>query len=171
MTERPEEGDEMQETIPNDSHLIVGAEGNFLDEGSYEGGLELEEEDLLSGLCPEDLNFSLNTSHCPQTIPGDFGSEDGGMELRQDVGHIPEPVFEAPTGEERREEEERERGENTFFGLPPLVQSLLKEHRGITQLYGRSESQIMYADSTNLSSLVCRIIFAEYFCNSDKKNF
>ena len=106
------------------------------DEGLWDGGgLEGEEEDLLSGLCPEDLNFSLNTSSFgPDTIPGGPGSIPGdGMEHKQEHTSSPLPVCSTEGGEGGVRNEDGERG---FFGLPALVQSLLKEHRGINDLYG-----------------------------------
>jgi hypothetical protein len=131
-----EGGDKKEEEIKKPTSqdgLIAGAGDLLEDEGSWNaGGLEGEEEDLLRGLCPEDLSFSLNTSHCPQTIPVGPSSipGDGGTECGQDSGHIPPSPVCVKMGEERVEEEE-----SSFFGLPPLVKSLLKENRGICQLY------------------------------------
>ena len=99
-----------------------------------------EEEDLLSGLCPEDLNFSLNTSLTttttprPQPIPRYTGGPHSVPEaVDRDFGMASECV--AGVGEEGGEGGEREE-RGSFFGLPSLVRSLLKEHRGIDQLYG-----------------------------------
>lgn len=97
--------------------------------------LEFEEEDLLSGICPEDLSFSLNTSanffntsltaalpsllHPPPSPPD--------MEQGQAVNFIPDSPPPPPPREER----------GSLFGLPETVWSLLEEHRGVQSLYGQ----------------------------------
>ena len=122
---------------PTSQDGLIGGAGDLLEDGGSwnAGGLEGEEEDLLRGLCPEDLSFSLNTSNCPQTIPVSPSSipGDGGTERGQDSGHIPHSPVCVKMGEKRVEE-----GDSSLFGLPPLVKSLLKEHRGICQLYGNN---------------------------------
>ena len=59
-------------------------------------------------------------------------------------GHTVGQVLESPKapevcgGDVRGEGGEiGELGEGEFFGLPAVVKSLLEEHRGISQLYGR----------------------------------
>lgn len=93
--------------------------------------LEFEEEDLLSGICPEDLSFSLNTSasivntSLTAALPSLPSPPD--VEQGQVVNFIPDSP--PPRGP-------REEG-GTLFGLPETVRSLLEEHRGVRSLYGQ----------------------------------
>ena len=88
-----------------------------------EAAEEEEEDDLLTGICPEDFSFSLNTSHTATVHQRGGGSVEGDVRVEGGGGSV--------EGGGGMDEET-----GTFFGLPSLVQSLLEEHRGIHQLYG-----------------------------------
>lgn len=110
--------------------------------------LEFEEEDLLSGICPEDLSFSLNssasivnTSQTPALPP----SHSADMEQGQALNFIPD----SPPPRSLREEA------GTLLGLPETVWSLMEELRGIQSLYG--QWRCVTVDAVHVTVILCRM--------------
>ena len=91
------------------------------DEQFYLEGMDTD--DLLCGICPEDLSFSFNNSTYmePTRTP-----------CKTELTVTP-AIFKDSTVTNHIK---RQTGDGTFYGLPAKVKECLKEHRGITQLYG-----------------------------------
>ena len=107
------------------------------------------DEDILAGLCPEDLNFSLNISNiseCAKTLTASTGNENerilkGLNKSADDITRTTEIQFikssellskkQIKTTEVNTTSDHR-----TFYGLPLRVKECYEEFRGIKQLYG-----------------------------------
>ncbi len=98
------------------------------------------DQDILFGLCPEDLNFSLNTSNiseCAKTLTA--GTEDKKEEgLNKSIDGITRTQFIKSSAllSNKATEVNTTSDRGTFYGLPLRVKECYEEFRGIKQLYG-----------------------------------
>ncbi len=101
--------------------------------------------DILSGLCPEDLNFSLSSSSdaasrslsaggCTE-VPGSPGS----TTPRRSVGFVRSSELLSEANHVSKKPKLNSASESeSFYGLPLKVKECFKEFRGIKELYGES---------------------------------